>query len=643
MKSIQIILRMMLVNLLFVQVSNGQVANSYVHSSEEFDETRFRTIASAFGYSEELIDSFVVFQQEQIVRIKSLQLNQQESNQQISNQPPSSTCAYCVSATVPFSTNFPPYYDNNQPFLLTTEPDYFENVLEPFKYWLGRLGSSPGGYWAYGDYELDGGRHTIVYEGIDPIAKFPVVAPGSSYSVRLGGPVSGGLSEQLIRRYDISSSDPDQTITYRFAAVIENPDHYSMYNPSLSIKVYAKNTNGDLAELCCLSYEVYAREDIPGFIRVGGVSNQGAVYYKPWSASTLDFGPLYADLINNPQCYGDGTPFPSTIEFYLEFTVKDCMLGGHFGYAYIDGGKESPKITKTGRLCKGMPITFKSELIGKYMQERITWDFGDGVTIHGNVNHEDQTITNSSPPSLTYSDLVRPTHTYQEATAPSTFTIQSVVEDLRLAVTLGNACNKINTIKRKVVINDCRPVYASCEECIQSFAPIPGETYHLSAWVSQITGSGSLPDQAVKFSKPNIQVKLLGSDITLGPFYADGLIIDGWQKVEAEIQLPANTTAIEIILNNGVHFSDLGQPIQNSVPTGKVYFDDIRISPMKSNMKSFVYDPRTQKLMAEMDENNYATFYEYDEEGKLVRIKKETAKGVSTIKEVNANTHRKAN
>jgi hypothetical protein len=37
--------------------------------------------------------------------------------------------------------------------------------------------------------------------------------------------------------------------------------------------------------------------------------------------------------------------------------------------------------------------------------------------------------------------------------------------------------------------------------------------------------------------------------------------------------------------------------------------------------------------MAELDDRNYATFYEYDEEGTLVRVKKETEKGIYTIKE----------
>ena len=64
-----------------------------------------------------------------------------------------------------------------------------------------------------------------------------------------------------------------------------------------------------------------------------------------------------------------------------------------------------------------------------------------------------------------------------------------------------------------------------------------------------------------------------------------------------------------------------------------IYFDDIRMQPFNANMKSYVYDPHTLKLSAELDENNYATFYEYDEEGQLVRVKKETSQGIKTINE----------
>ena len=50
-------------------------------------------------------------------------------------------------------------------------------------------------------------------------------------------------------------------------------------------------------------------------------------------------------------------------------------------------------------------------------------------------------------------------------------------------------------------------------------------------------------------------------------------------------------------------------------------------------MKSFVYNTVNLRLMAELDENNYATFYEYDDDGTLIRVKKETERGIMTIQE----------
>lgn len=50
-------------------------------------------------------------------------------------------------------------------------------------------------------------------------------------------------------------------------------------------------------------------------------------------------------------------------------------------------------------------------------------------------------------------------------------------------------------------------------------------------------------------------------------------------------------------------------------------------------MKSYVYDPVNLRLKAELDANNYASYYEYDEEGTLIRTKIETKEGVKTVTE----------
>ncbi len=104
-------------------------------------------------------------------------------------------------------------------------------------------------------------------------------------------------------------------------------------------------------------------------------------------------------------------------------------------------------------------------------------------------------------------------------------------------------------------------------------------------------------------------------------------IIDGWQRIQDKFKVPIGTVKIKIDLVND-HNND-------------AFFDDVRIFPIDGNMKSFVYDQVTQKLMAELDENNYATFYEYDNEGGLIRVKKETEKGVFTIQETRSGNYKK--
>ena len=134
-------------------------------------------------------------------------------------------------------------------------------------------------------------------------------------------------------------------------------------------------------------------------------------------------------------------------------------------------------------------------------------------------------------------------------------------------------------------------------------------------------------NQVRTYTNSNIKINYIDNNLnTIGTntFQPEGRIIEEWQRIYKEFTIPPNTISIEIVLNN-----------ESTVNT---YFDDIRIHPYNGNIKSFVYDPVTQRLMAELDENNYSTFYEYDKEGGLIRVKKETEKGVYTIQETRSKT-----
>ncbi len=155
------------------------------------------------------------------------------------------------------------------------------------------------------------------------------------------------------------------------------------------------------------------------------------------------------------------------------------------------------------------------------------------------------------------------------------------------------------------------------------FLPEPG-TYVLSAWVkvantfvpldySQasvlVTASTNAPIDDSGPSGYNTQTYMRST----------GPIIEGWQRIEGVFTVISGTKRVSVKL---IPYS--GQT---------TYFDDIRIHPKDAVMKSYVYDPITLKLVCELDENNYATFYEYDKSGNLIRVKKETEGGIVTLKE----------
>ncbi|HRE97524.1 MAG TPA: hypothetical protein PK637_12200, partial [Flavobacteriales bacterium] len=71
----------------------------------------------------------------------------------------------------------------------------------------------------------------------------------------------------------------------------------------------------------------------------------------------------------------------------------------------------------------------------------------------------------------------------------------------------------------------------------------------------------------------------------------------------------------------------------SATTAGNVFFDDLRIHPHNSNMIAVVYDPFTLRSWAVLDDRNYATIYEYDENGMVVRVKRETIDGIKTIAE----------
>ncbi len=274
-----------------------------------------------------------------------------------------------------------------------------------------------------------------------------------------------------------------------------------------------------------------------------------------------------------------------------------------------------PTVTATPSVTTTYTYTFGSTGCG--------WTIGGTISVTVTVISGDIAITppvnicTGNSATLTASGAL--TYTWAPATGLSSTTGSSVIASPTVTttytVTGTPACTKTSTVT--VTVDPCTK---SCENCIGSFAPDNDTTFIISAWVKKET---ALPTD-LTYTQPQIYIDFPSS--TVGPFVGTGDIIDGWQRVEEKFTVPTSAASITIRL---------------ACTTGNCLFDDIRVYSANGSMKSYVYDPITLRLVAELDERNYATFYEYDEEGGLVRVKKETERGVMTIKENKNSTKKK--
>jgi hypothetical protein len=148
----------------------------------------------------------------------------------------------------------------------------------------------------------------------------------------------------------------------------------------------------------------------------------------------------------------------------------------------------------------------------------------------------------------------------------------------------------------------------------QYFEPQPNAYYNFSVW-ARATGGGT----------PAVVINNGTSTLTFTPDNAQSAI-EGWKRIDVKFTAPASGNTLSITLK-----------CQTS---GAAYFDDVRVQPFKSAMVSNVYDPQTHWLLATLDNRNFATFYNYDEEGSVVQVKQETEKGIFTVKTSRSNIKR---
>ncbi len=521
----------------------------------------------------------------------------------------------------------------------------------------------PGTSSLYSSVVPTGRAELISTPGFDPTVpgnKLPKICPGGSYSLRIENMVNGANAAKV--RYTFTVSNTDPVYAYKYALVLEEPTnpHLLEEKPYFMVSFFDKTLNESFT---CGTYMVFADAEDADFKKEDifmPIAPGSAIKYTNWQKRMVD---MY-DRIGH--------------EIEVTFVVSDCALGGHFGYAYLDGECLQDPVTVGPCLVDGSRNLTVAGLFPKYF-----WK-GNGITGENsentvNVNKEGpyKLVRISSagcrtqeviqvapcPPqglpvpcqiqlnshvigncnsnnnlfdlTLNFNLSLVPAkgvikiqdgsiahYLYLPQNNPISYVLKNLYADGKIH-DIVISLYKDNYISGEAVLcTYTLPVQAPAPcfypvmngGCIASFAPCPGETYILSAWVRD---PNALPSDPT-FTNPNVKIVFTGGGPNPSPAFASDKIIDGWQRVYMEFTIPTGTTSLAVEL---------------STLSGTALFDDIRIYPVNASIKSYVYDPVSLKLVAELDANNYATFYEYDQEGILIRTKKETERGIITITE----------
>lgn len=176
-----------------------------------------------------------------------------------------------------------------------------------------------------------GGAQAIMSgNAVDPCGGFPVVSPGGNFSIRLGNNGTGGIADRMEQKFFVTANNAN--FTYKYAVVFQDPGHTTTQQPAFTIQML--DTLGNA--IPCTYYNVAAGQNIAGF---QNSTNCPGVVFKPWTNVVVDL----TNYINQ--------------NVTIRFSTFDCALGGHFGYAYIDGSCVAFQQTTSDTICVGSTKT----------------------------------------------------------------------------------------------------------------------------------------------------------------------------------------------------------------------------------------------------------------------------------------------
>ena len=187
------------------------------------------------------------------------------------------------------------------------------------------------------------------------------VFPGDSYSARLGDTSQGGYAEEL--KYQIAVNSANYLFIYRYAVVLESPNHSYNQQPGFSVQI--NDSLGNVLDSTCGFYQFYAPSTPP----LHGDSIKGGYHYcaNPPNGAEGIYWHKWTTVGMNLSAYVGHT-------IQIVFISHGCAYTAHRGYAYISAF--CSYLTIQTSMCEG---DSSATLTAPPGFARYKWSTGDSV------------------------------------------------------------------------------------------------------------------------------------------------------------------------------------------------------------------------------------------------------------------------